>query len=114
MTWRLPDPSVWRPVKDTTPLGLSFSHRPFPSVAAKPQRRAEGWNPLGIQNRLRFALPQRGNVPQPKVAARPQPWVCAITHSTNPNGVVFRIASESIIKAKQRDRVVRAKMEAGK
>ena len=145
MTWRLPDPSVWRPVKDTTPLGLSFSHRLFPGVTAKPQRRAEGSNPVGIPNRQRFALPkrgkvsqdngvihsalpqrskvsqdngvihsalpQRGNVPQPRVAALPLPWVYAVTHSTNPNGVVYRIASGSIVKAKQRDRVVQAEME---
>ena len=32
----------------------------------------------------------------------------------NPNGVVFRIASKSIIKANQRDRVVQAEREAEK
>lgn len=123
--------SAVHPTGDTTPLGLAFSYRTFPGVADKPQRRAEGSNPVGIPNRQRFALPQRskvtqdngvihsalpqrGNVPQPRVAALPLPWVCGITHSTNPNGVVSRIASESIVKAEQPASIVRAEMEGGK
>lgn len=65
MTWRLPDPSVWRPVKDTTPLGLRQLTRRFPGVASKPQRRAGGSNPFGIPKRQRFTLLQQGNVPEP-------------------------------------------------
>lgn len=105
--------------EDRNPGGIPNPIRGgFPGVAAKPQHRAEGWNPGGIPNRQRFALPQRGNVLQPRVAAQPLlPWDrrnAIPRRSTNPNGVVSRIASESIIKAKQLANIVRAEMEGGK
>ena len=108
--------AVSHQAQDTTPLGLRRLTARCPGVAAKRQRRAEGWNPLGIPNRQRFALPQRGNVLQPRVAAQPLPWEknTAVPHSNNPNGVVSRIASEPIVKGRQRDIIVGAEMEDGK
>ena len=92
------------------PIGVAV----YPLQSKLPGELTRMTQCLGMSQHLPSALPQRGNVPQPRVAAEPLPWGNGVTHSTNPNGVVSLAASDPIVTAKQLASIVRAEMEGGR
>lgn len=113
----------WNPVgipgnlrAEANPIGTAVhpSQSKLPGELSQSKLPAKCKQFKDMPQKLPSALPQRGNVLQPRVAASPLPWVCGVIHTANPNGVVSLVASAPITTAKQRASIVRAEMEDGK